>query len=131
MKKKSKMEQFKEEKAKGRNVFADASVEGRTYAQLESMENSLRQYRDVILMARAGVGIGLFLLTFLVFAMSIVIKGFGGFTFGVLAVSLIIAILTAIDVMRVVLISGHILTRIAQERDKRVKEILKLGDGTE
>lgn len=129
--KKSKMEMFKEERAKGRNVFADASVEGRTYAQLETMENSLRQYRDVILMTRAGIGIGLFLLAFLMFTVSLVIKGFTGFTFGILAVALIIALLTAIDVIRAVLISNHILDRIAKERDTRVKEILKQGGTTD
>ena len=129
--KKSKMELLKEERIKGRNVFADASVEGRTYAQLETMENGLRQYRDVILMTRVGIGVGLFLFTFLLFAISIIMRGFTGLTFGFLAVSLIIAILTVIDAVRVVLISGHVLDRIAKERDARVKEILKIGGTAE
>lgn len=125
------MELFKEERNKGRTVFADASVDGRSYTQLETMENSLRQYRDVILMTRAGVGVGLFLLAFFLFAVSIIVRGFSGFTFGVLAVALIIAVLTAVDIVRVVLISSHILDRIAKERDTRVKEILKQGDVNE
>lgn len=131
MKKKGKMESFKEERTKGRNAFADASVEGRSYSQLETMENGLRQYRDMIMITRGGIGIGLFLFTFLTFALSIVIKGFTGFTIGVMVVSLIVILLTVIDVVRVMLISNHILERIAKERDTRVKEILKQGDGSE
>lgn len=131
MKKKSKMESFKEDRAKGRNAFADASVDGRSYSQLETMENSLRQYRDMIMITRGGIGIGMFLFTFLTFALSIVIKGFTGFTIGVMVVSLIVILLTVIDVVRVMLISNHVLERIAKERDTRVKEILKQGDESE
>lgn len=129
--KKSRMELFKEERAKGRTVFADASVDGRTYAQLETMENGLRQYRDVILMTRGGIGAGLFLLTFLMFAIFLIMRGFTGLTLGFLIVSLVIAILTVIDIVRAVLISSHILDRIAKERDARVKEILKIGGSVE
>lgn len=126
MKRKSMMENLKSERYHGKIAFADSSVEGRTYTQLESMENGLRQYRDAILMTRGGIGVGLFLLTFLTFTISLVMRGLTGFTFGVLAVALIIAVLTAIDIVRVVLISSHILDRIAKERDMKVKEILRV-----
>ena len=129
--KKSKMQTLKEERTKGRNAFADASVEGRSYAQLETMENSLRQYRDMILMTRGAVGACMFVISFLTFTLFLAIKGFTKTTFGILAVSLIIMVISVIDIVRVVLISSHILDRIAKERDTRVKEILKQGDGTD
>lgn len=128
MKKKGMIESLKEDRNRGRKQFSEASVEGRTYLQLESMENGLRSYRDAILMTRGGIGLALFLIVFLTFTVSLVMKGLTGFTFGVLAVSLIVAILTVTDVLRVVFISSHILDRIAQERDYRVKEVLHLGD---
>lgn len=131
MKKKGMIESLKEDKNRGRKQFADSSVEGRTYAQLESMENGLRSYRDAILMSRGGLGLALFLILFLTFSVSLVTRGLSGFTFGVLAVALITAILTVADVLRVVFIAGHVLDRIAQERDIRVKEILRLKNGNE
>lgn len=126
MKKKSMIESLKEDRNRGRKQFSDSSVEGRTYLQLESMENGLRSYRDAILMTRGGIGLALFLITFLTFTVSLVMRGLTGFTFGVLAVSIIIVLLTAVDVLRVVFISAHVLERIANERDFKVKEILHL-----